>query len=362
MATPYCQQAPQNAELNGLFQCQFQSANQNTFVGGLAVGQPGTIPFGRTSPVSPLGSCPANTSGPIADGSQLTDITSSPGVPGDSGDSTPPSATTKAEETTVRTTSTKAAETTVAATTAAPPAATTTASSGSSTGFALANGQDAQALNKKFASLTADSTCSTGDTACINGGFAQCVGGNFVVSPCSGGLQCFALPLVNSRGTSLTCDTQADAETRIANTGATGGLTGNGAAPAPSTTESAAAPASTAGSDGSATDDAATAPTAPSTPSTGFALANGQAAQKLNKQFASLTASSTCTEGQEACVSGGFAQCVGGKFVVSPCSGGTQCFALPLVNSSGTSLTCDTQADAEARIANTGATGGLTGA
>jgi hypothetical protein len=52
---------------------------------------------------------------------------------------------------------------------------------------------------------------------------------------------------------------------------------------------------------------------------------------------------------------------VGGKFQVTACSGGTQCFALPLVNKAGTSLTCDSQADAEARITATGATGGVQG-
>lgn len=50
------------------------------FVGGIAVGGQGTIPFGRSTPLNPAGSCPAHTSGGIADGSQLTDITSDPGV------------------------------------------------------------------------------------------------------------------------------------------------------------------------------------------------------------------------------------------------------------------------------------------
>ena len=93
----------------------------------------------------------------------------------------------------------------------------------------------------------------------------------------------------------------------------------------------------------------------------GFQLSNGQAAQALNAQFATLTADSACQDGTQACVGGQFAQCVGGKFAVTGCSGGTQCFALPLVNKAGTSVTCDTEADAVARIAATGATGGLTG-
>ncbi|OBZ65227.1 hypothetical protein A0H81_14698 [Grifola frondosa] len=77
-AVPYCQQAPKNTELNGLFQCQFQSADEKTFVGGVAVGGAGTIPFGQSSPLSPAGSCPANPSGPIPDGQQLVSITQVP--------------------------------------------------------------------------------------------------------------------------------------------------------------------------------------------------------------------------------------------------------------------------------------------
>ncbi|KAF9485474.1 hypothetical protein BDN70DRAFT_823624, partial [Pholiota conissans] len=222
VATPYCQKAPQNAELNGLFQCQFQGSNQNTFAGGATIGQAGTIPFGQNAPLNPLGSCPANPQGPIADGAQLNTITSNPNAPG--GSAAPASASATAAATT------KAAATTAApATSVAAPASTsapTSSGSSSSSGFLLANGQDAQALNKKFASLTADSSCTAGENACVNGGFAMCVGGKFTVVGCASGLTCAALPLVNSRGTSITCDTSADALARIAATGATGGLTG----------------------------------------------------------------------------------------------------------------------------------------
>jgi hypothetical protein len=65
-----------------------------------------------------------------------------------------------------------------------------------------------------------------GENACVNGGFAQCVGGKFAVTECSPTLICAALPLVNSRGTSITCTTQADALARIQATGATGGISG----------------------------------------------------------------------------------------------------------------------------------------
>ncbi|THU90745.1 hypothetical protein K435DRAFT_801766 [Dendrothele bispora CBS 962.96] len=86
---------------------------------------------------------------------------------------------------------------------------------------ALQNGKDAIALNDKFKTLTADSPCQAGDQACINGGFAQCVNGKFVVQQCAGGTTCAALPLVNSAGTTIACTTQADIDQRIAATGAT---------------------------------------------------------------------------------------------------------------------------------------------
>jgi len=122
-----------------------------------------------------------------------------------------------------------------------------------------------------------------------------------------------------------------------------------------------------AGADNAAADPAAdpaaaggAAPASPD-PSKPFLPANGQAAQQLNAKFAKLTADSPCTDGDQGCIDGGFAQCVGGKFQNVGCSGGTKCFALPLVNKEGTSVTCDTEADAAARIAATGVTGGITG-
>ncbi|KAI0636722.1 hypothetical protein C8Q77DRAFT_520158 [Trametes polyzona] len=191
--------------------------------------------------------------------------------------------------------------------------------------FGLQNGQEAQRLNAKFASLSASSPCTAGEVACVGGAFAQCLDGKFVTFPCSGGLTCVALPLVNSPGTSITCDTEADAAERIARTGASGGLRGR-------EIEARAE----------------------------FLLQNGKDAQALNRKFKSLHADSPCQDGENACVDGGFGQCVGGKFVVAPCNTGLTCFALPLVLSPGTSLVCDTEADVQARIAATGA-GGLLG-
>jgi hypothetical protein len=113
--------------------------------------------------------------------------------------------------------------------------------------FSLKNGQDAQALNKKFQTLTPNSPCTSGEEACVNNQLAQCVGNKFGLTPCSATLQCVAVPLVNKPGTrcassrdslllpltercghSVICDTLQDAQSRIAATGAQGGLTGPG--------------------------------------------------------------------------------------------------------------------------------------
>ncbi|KAF8313864.1 hypothetical protein DL93DRAFT_1137190 [Clavulina sp. PMI_390] len=178
--------------------------------------------------------------------------------------------------------------------------------------FTLQNGKDAIALNEKFKTLTASSPCKSGEEACIGGAFAQCSNGKFMIMPCGSGLVCRALPLVLSAGTSITCDTAADAQTRIANTGA-------------------------------------------KSRRAAFTLQNGKDAIALNQKFQSLTADTPCAAGENACIGDAFAQCSNGKFVTSPCAAGLVCRALPLVNSAGTSIACDTAADATTRIANTGA-------
>ncbi|KAF8347704.1 proline-rich protein [Amanita rubescens] len=205
---PYCDTAPKNSELLGYFQCQFQGSNLATFSNGAKAGGANTLPFQHTA-LNPPGSCPAHPQGPIPDGQQLVDITQNPGPPS-TGKTTPGS---------------------LIVTSPSPVRfdATSDTSNGSSNGdFHLQNGQDAQKLNAKFAGLTPESTCTAGENACIGGKFAQCVGTSFVSTPCGAGTECFALPLVNKPGTSVTCTTQSDAVTRIAATGATGGLTGSG--------------------------------------------------------------------------------------------------------------------------------------
>ncbi|KAF9033567.1 hypothetical protein BJ165DRAFT_1534517 [Panaeolus papilionaceus] len=71
---PYCQTAPRNQELNGLFHCQFAGSDFTQFSGD----QTGNIPLGLSAPVSPAGSCPANPNGPVPDGEQLNALVQSP--------------------------------------------------------------------------------------------------------------------------------------------------------------------------------------------------------------------------------------------------------------------------------------------
>lgn len=249
LQVPYCQTAPRNAELDGLFHCQFASSDFTKFSGD----QTGNVPLGLTAAVSPPGSCPAKPDGPVPDGVQLNTLVQSPGTPATAAAASGAASGTAADPTTAAdpasgsaATSTEAADpadstdavdpTTAdasadnaaagGAAAAAAPASTPATTSASSSSFTLQNGLDAQALNAQFATLTAASPCQDGAQACVGGAFAQCVGGKFVTTSCAGGAQCFALPLVNKAGTSITCSTEADAAQRIAATGATGSVTG----------------------------------------------------------------------------------------------------------------------------------------
>ncbi|CAB5211084.1 uncharacterized protein OCT59_027467 [Rhizophagus irregularis] len=86
-----------------------------------------------------------------------------------------------------------------------------------------ANADEAEKLQEEFASFTPDKDCQVNDLACINKDFAMCaptiedgkVVNKFVLFPCGTTLECFALPLVLKRGTSITCTTPKDREDRL---------------------------------------------------------------------------------------------------------------------------------------------------
>jgi hypothetical protein len=86
--------------------------------------------------------------------------------------------------------------------------------------FAKQNGLDAIALNQKFNSLTATSTCKDGEDACVKNQLAQCTGTSFVLESCGSKEICAALPLVDKAGTEVTCTTQSELDARIKATGA----------------------------------------------------------------------------------------------------------------------------------------------
>ncbi|KAK0477951.1 hypothetical protein IW261DRAFT_256821 [Armillaria novae-zelandiae] len=226
LQVPYCQTAPKNSELNGLFHCEFAGSDFTKFSGD----QTGNVPLGLSA-VTPPGSCPAKPDGPVPDGVQLNTLVQNPGV-GSSGStssgtsssgSSSGSASSSASPVVSSSTASDANNAGAGDAVGSSPSSSAVASTStgtSATGFQKQNGEDAKALNTQFASLTASSPCTDGDEACVNGGFAQCVGGQFTITQCGGGTQCFALPLVNSAGTSITCTTPADADSRIAATGA----------------------------------------------------------------------------------------------------------------------------------------------
>ncbi|KAF9052237.1 hypothetical protein BDZ89DRAFT_1056587 [Hymenopellis radicata] len=199
LQVPYCQTAPKNAELNGLFHCQFEGSDFTKFSGD----QTGNLPLGLTE-VNPAGSCPAKTDGPVPDGVQLNTLASS-GTDNTGSGAAAGDGTTTGNSTVGDTTGSTVTDS------ASPATSTSTSTSSSSS---------SPPPPLKFSTLTADSACTAGESACVNGGFAQCVGGKFTVTQCAGGTQCFALPLVNSAGTSITCSTEADKDARIAATGA----------------------------------------------------------------------------------------------------------------------------------------------
>ncbi|KAG6872867.1 hypothetical protein C0995_005855 [Termitomyces sp. Mi166 len=212
LQVPYCQVAPKNAELNGLFHCQFAGSDFTKFSGD----QTGNVPLGLSA-VSPPGSCPAKPDGPVPDGVQLNTLVTNPRADAVFVTSGSASSATPAANSSV-----VASAPTAAAAPASSGAATNTlVTTSTASGFQLQNGKDAISLNDQFASLTPNSSCSSGQQACVDSGFAQCVGGKFVITQCAGGTICAALPLVNSPGTSIACTTAADRDARIAATGAT---------------------------------------------------------------------------------------------------------------------------------------------
>lgn len=188
------------------------------------------------------------------------------------------------------------------------------------------NADDAEALQEKFKSFTKNTKCVANDEACIGKDFAQCVttvenGKNvdkFVTTSCGGGnLECVVLPLVLKRGTSTTCATKEEQKRRLDEAR---GKTTNPSKRSPKE----------------------------STPNNIAEIRklNADDADALEKKFKSFKPDQKCTPNEIACIGGKFAKCTESqKFSIQPCAAGLKCFVLPLVNSRGTSITCDTEED-----------------
>lgn len=113
-----------------------------------------------SAPVNPAGSCPANPTGPIADGSQLVDITQNPGVSGTTSSTGATGNSTVVTPSSGSNGATKSTATTSPSVAGSAIAAVSSTTSPSGGGFRLTNGQNAQKLNAQFATLTADSSCT----------------------------------------------------------------------------------------------------------------------------------------------------------------------------------------------------------
>jgi hypothetical protein len=160
LSIPYCQKAPRNPELDGLFQCQFEGVNKQVFVPNVQLGGPGTTPFGSNSPVSPLGSCPAHPDGPVPDGQQLADITQNPnsggGGAGGGGKASPAPAPAPTPARSQPSPSPSPSPSPAASESAPPAPAKLPAVPADRS----ADGKAAQQANAKFATLSANSSCN----------------------------------------------------------------------------------------------------------------------------------------------------------------------------------------------------------
>jgi len=83
----------------------------------------------------------------------------------------------------------------------------------------LLNGVQALVLNCQFQNLQQSDPCNTGETACIQGETATCVGGTWQTLPCPSSKSCFALPSIRTNGTFIACTSPNNAASIIAATG-----------------------------------------------------------------------------------------------------------------------------------------------
>jgi hypothetical protein len=91
----------------------------------------------------------------------------------------------------------------------------------------LLNAQDAQRSDSVKANNIVGQTCQGSEVICVGDALGQCVNGAIVsLGPCGPGTKCQVLPLVNKRGTSTTCSTDADKQARFAAAGLNSNVSG----------------------------------------------------------------------------------------------------------------------------------------
>lgn len=83
-------------------------------------------------------------------------------------------------------------------------------------------------------------------------------------------------------------------------------------------------------------------PTSPSRRSSSWLQQNGPAAKALNDYYKTLNTSSSCNDGQVACINGQFANCYESRYLTWPCASDWTCAAIPNDSDAGTTTTCDT--------------------
>ncbi|KAG6332365.1 hypothetical protein ID866_6721 [Astraeus odoratus] len=183
------------------------------------------------------------------------------------------------------------------------------------------NGPAAKALNDQYKSLTASSPCNDGDIACIGDQFASCWDSSYHLYSCPGDWTCAAIPNEWSSGTTTTCDSPDDIAWRFSQAGI-------------SEYKRSVSP--------------------PKARSIAYLQQNGPAAQALNDKYLTLTTSSSCSDGDIACINGEFASCWDGSYHLYSCPSGWTCAAIPNEWSSGTTTTCDSVDNINWRFAQAG--------
>lgn len=216
--------------------------------------------------------------------------------------------------------------------------------------------------NQEFPKLTANSPCDAADplqiNACVNGSFMRCTGGAYkTILECTAPARCFALPLETKEGLSVACVNVGDAASKL---GIEVSELENVIKGAPIPTAQPTSAPSAPSSSSVASPPGSRAPTIPTTPAdspptatrvfgaplpTGLATTNRILALQKNQEFPTLKADMSCDQfndlQRDACINGAYMTCNMGVYRLAvSCNAPSRCFALPLQDRDGFSVTC----------------------